>query len=50
MALKLLEDRERVAAYGAAGHRYCSEFLTADAAITAFERVIQDVASERHRP
>jgi colanic acid biosynthesis glycosyl transferase WcaI len=46
MALKLVEDSERAAAYGAAGHRYCREFLTADAAITAFERVIREVASE----
>jgi glycosyltransferase involved in cell wall biosynthesis len=46
-ALQLSEDRERAAAYGAAGHRYCRELLTADAAIGAFERVIREVASER---
>ncbi|WP_319453703.1 MULTISPECIES: glycosyltransferase family 4 protein [unclassified Mycobacterium] len=47
MALQLSEDRETAAAWGAAGRRHCREFLTADAAMTAFERVIRDVASER---
>lgn len=47
MALQLPEDSERAAAYGAAGRRYCTEFLTADAAIAAFERVIREVTTER---
>ena len=45
MALQLSEDTEQAAAYGAAGIRYCREFLTADAAIAAFERAIQEVAA-----
>jgi glycosyltransferase involved in cell wall biosynthesis len=47
MALRLVEDNERSAVYGAAGYRYCREFLTADAAMSAFQRVIRDVAPER---
>ena len=47
MALLLSEDSERAAAYGAAGRRYCRELLTADAAISAFESVVREVAGER---
>lgn len=47
MALRLVEDNERSAVYGASGYRYCRESLTADAAMSAFQRVIRDVAPER---
>lgn len=47
MALKLSEDRERAAEYGAAGRRYRTEVLDEDAAISEFERLIIDVANER---
>ena len=50
MALQLSADSETAATYGAAGRRHCSAHLTADAAITAFESVIREVASERAGP
>jgi glycosyltransferase involved in cell wall biosynthesis len=46
-ALELASDRERSAAYGAAGRRFRTEVLDADAAIDAFERVIETVDAER---
>lgn len=47
MALELAEDKERAVAYGAAGRRYRTEVLNADAAITAFERLVAQVAAQR---
>jgi len=43
-ALQISEDRERAAVYGTAGRRYRMEVLDPDAAITAFEKVIREVA------
>lgn len=45
-ALELSSDHERAAAYGAAGRRFRTEVLDADAAIDAFDRVIDDVVSK----
>jgi hypothetical protein len=47
-ALELSFDRERAEGYGAAGRRFRTEVLDADAAIDAFERVIGDVVQERN--
>jgi glycosyltransferase involved in cell wall biosynthesis len=49
-ALELSSDPERAEAYGAAGRRFRTEVLDADAAIDAFERVIGDVVRERIQP
>jgi colanic acid biosynthesis glycosyl transferase WcaI len=46
-AMELSKDTERASLYGVAGRRYCREFLTADAAIAAFEHQIREVAIER---
>lgn len=46
-AVAMADDVDAAASYGAAGRRYCQENLTADAALTAFEKLIQEVASER---
>jgi colanic acid biosynthesis glycosyl transferase WcaI len=46
-ALELSSDGERAAAYGAAGRRFRTDVLDSDAAIDAFERVLDDVASQR---
>jgi colanic acid biosynthesis glycosyl transferase WcaI len=49
-ALQLSTDSETASAYGCAGRRYRSEHLNADAAVVAFEQVIQDLAAQRaHR-
>lgn len=46
-ALQLSRDTEQGEAYGASARRFCRERLTADAAIGAFERVVQEVAGVR---
>lgn len=46
-ALELSSDGERAAAYGAAGRRFRTDVLDADAAIDAFEQVIEEVARGR---
>jgi colanic acid biosynthesis glycosyl transferase WcaI len=46
-ALELSSDSERAAEYGAAGRRFRTEVLGAEAAIDAFERVLGDVARQR---
>jgi glycosyltransferase involved in cell wall biosynthesis len=43
-ALLLSQDRERAVVYGTSGRRYRMEVLDPDAAITAFEKVIREVA------
>lgn len=47
MALLLPRDREKAAAYGGAGRRYCTEYLSTESAVSAFEQVIGDVVNER---
>jgi glycosyltransferase involved in cell wall biosynthesis len=44
-ALLLSNDREAASAYGSAGRRYRDEHLNADAAVAAFERVIEVLAN-----
>ena len=46
MAIQLSEDREKAAMYGSSGRRYRMEVLDSHVAITAFEQVICEVASE----
>jgi len=46
-ALELSADSQRAAAYGAAGRRFRTEVLDADAAIDAFEHLLAEVARER---
>ncbi|MGU3497944.1 glycosyltransferase family 4 protein [Mycobacterium sp. C31M] len=46
-ALNLSQDTERGLECGAAGKKYCRESLAADAAISSFERVIEEVAHAR---
>lgn len=46
-ALEISRDTEQAGVYGAAARRFCRERLTADAAIGAFERLVQDVAGVR---
>jgi glycosyltransferase involved in cell wall biosynthesis len=46
-ALELASDSGRAAAYGAAGRRFRTEVLDADAAIDAFDRVIDEVVNQR---
>lgn len=48
-ALQLASDSDKTAAYGAAGRHYRMEVLSADAAVSAFERVIEEVVSDRGR-
>ena len=50
MAVQLSEDSERAEAYGVAGRHHRTKFLTADAAIGAFDAVIREVAGERASP
>jgi putative colanic acid biosynthesis glycosyltransferase WcaI len=47
MALQLVQDERHAVEYGAAGRRYRMEVLDAEAAITEFDRLIDEVASER---
>jgi glycosyltransferase involved in cell wall biosynthesis len=52
-ALRLSQDIDAASAYGAAGQRYCREMLSADAAMDAFERVVEEVICvrrDRRRP
>lgn len=43
-ALRISHDTEQADVFGAAARRFCRESLTADAAIGAFERLVQEVA------
>ncbi|MGN7780839.1 glycosyltransferase family 4 protein [Mycolicibacterium sp. 22603] len=45
--LDLAQNGEVADAYGAAGQSYCRRMLTAEAAMTAFDRVILDLADRR---
>ncbi|MDT5066247.1 MAG: colanic acid biosynthesis glycosyl transferase WcaI, partial [Mycobacterium sp.] len=47
MALQLAQDEGHAVEYGAAGRRYRMEVLDADAAIAEFDRLIDEVVSER---
>lgn len=53
-ALELAQDSEAADAYGAAGQLYCRKMLTAEAAMTAFDREITDLVrlrgQRRRRP
>lgn len=49
-ALQLMQDSKSAAAYGAAGRRYRTKVLSADAAIDSFRQVIEEVANERAGP
>lgn len=46
-ALQITRDTEQAGVYGAAAQHFCRERLTADAAIGAFERLVQEVAGVR---
>jgi hypothetical protein len=46
-ALQITRDAEQAGVYGAAAHHFCRKHLTADAAIGAFERLVQEVAGVR---
>lgn len=44
MALKVTEDSTNAMEYGASGRRYCVEFLSAEAAIAAFDRLFEAIS------
>ncbi len=48
-ALQLAQDTTGAEKYGASARQYRSDFLTAEVAIAAFERVVSDVSAERAR-